>query len=152
MSVVILERKNMEKLLVSACLLGENCKYNGGNNCCEKVCELAKKYELVPVCPETAGGLKSPRNPAEICGDKVVMSDGTDVTAAFVKGAELTLKKAFDAGCTKALLKANSPSCGSEFIYDGTFSKTLTGGDGITAKLLKENGIVIFTEKDVEKL
>lgn len=142
----------MDKLLVSACLLGENCKYNGGNNYNKDVCALAEKYELIPVCPETAGGLKSPRNPAEICGKKVIMSDGTDVTAEFEKGAVLTLETALNMGCKKALLKANSPSCGSKTVYDGTFSKTLIHGEGIAAKLLKEKGIVIFTEDETDLL
>ena len=142
----------MEKLLVSACLLGKNCKYNGKNNYNEKVCALAKKYDLIPVCPETAGGLSAPRNPAEICGQQVLLSDKTDVTAEFKKGAELTLETALACNCKKAMLKAKSPSCGSGRIYDGTFSKKLVCGDGVTAKLLKENGIVIFNEEETDLL
>ncbi len=142
----------METILVSACLLGENCKYNGGNNRCEKVCELLKKYKIIPVCPETAGGLPVPRKPAEISGNKVLMSDGTDVTSEFEKGAKLTLEAAIAYSCKKAVLKAKSPSCGSNKIYDGTFSKKIVNGDGITAKLLKENGVVIFTEEEIKSL
>ena len=142
----------MEKLIISACLLGENCKYNGKSNHNQKVCALREKYDLVPVCPETAGGLKCPRLPAEIVGEKVFLSDKTDVTDEFKKGAQHTLKTAIAYDCRKAVLKANSPSCGNKTVYDGTFSKKLVKGDGITAKLLKENGIVIFTEEDIDFL
>lgn len=136
-----------EKILVSACLLGTNCKYSGGNNYSEEVMEFLKDYEIIPVCPEQLGGLPTPRPASEIIGDKVMNNEGTDVTSNYQKGAEETLKIAKLLGIKKALLKAKSPSCGNEKIYDGTFSGILTTGDGITTKLLKENNIEVITIK-----
>ena len=136
-----------EKILVSACLLGANCKYSGGNNYSEEVIEFLKDYEIIPVCPEQLGGLPTPRPASEIIGDKVMNNEGTDVTSNYQKGAEEALKIAQLLGIKKALLKAKSPSCGNGKIYDGTFSRILTTGDGITTKLLKENNIEVITIK-----
>jgi uncharacterized protein YbbK (DUF523 family) len=136
-----------EKILVSACLLGTNCKYSGGNNYSEEVMEYLKDYEIIPICPEQLGGLPTPRPASEIIGDKVINNEGTDVTSNYQKGAEETLKIAKLLGIKKALLKAKSPSCGNGKIYDGTFSGTLIDGDGITTKLLKENNIEVITIK-----
>ena len=136
-----------EKILVSACLLGINCKYNGGNNYSEEVMEFLKNYEIIPICPEQLGGLKTPRPASEIIGDKVINIEGDDVTDEYQKGAEATLKIAQLLGAKKALLKAKSPSCGNGKIYDGTFSSVLTDGNGITTKLLKENNIEVITIK-----
>ena len=136
-----------EKILVSACLMGVNCKYNGGNNYDPKVAEFLKDYEIVLICPEVMGGLPTPRVPSEIKDGRVVNKDGKDVTDFFVTGAEETLFLAKKYNIKKALLKTKSPSCGNGKIYDGTFKDTLTKGDGITAKLLKENGIEIITLK-----
>lgn len=136
-----------EKILVSACLLGTNCKYSGGNNYSEEVMEFLKDYEIIPICPEQLGGLPTPRPASEIIGDKVMNNEGTDVTSNYQKGAEETLKIAKLLGIKKALLKAKSPSCGNGKIYDGTFSGILTTGDGITTKLLKENNIEVITIK-----
>ncbi len=133
-----------EKLLVSACLLGENCKYSGGNNYTLEVEALRAQYEFVPVCPEQLGGLPTPRSPAERTGARVVNRDGADVTEAFRLGAEKTLETARMLGITKALFQVRSPSCGSGTIYDGTFSGTLASGSGVTAELLEENGIKIY--------
>ena len=121
----------MENLLVSACLLGFECKYSGGSNKLsdEYIAQLKAKYRLIPVCPETAGGLPVPRDPSERLGDKVISSKGKDVSAQFNKGAEIALYLARRYGCKKALLKRNSPSCGGEFIYDGSFSATLIPGE-----------------------
>jgi len=138
----------MEKILVSACLLGVNCKYNGGNNYNEKVMEYLKDKEIIPICPEIMGGLPTPRIASEIIGDRVVNKEGQDVTSNYQKGAEETLELAKKLGVKKALLKAKSPSCGYGNIYDGTFSDTLIEGNGITAELLKKNGFEILTEKD----
>ena len=138
----------MEKILVSACLLGVNCKYNGGNNYNEKVMEYLKDKEIIPICPEIMGGLPTPRIASEIIGDRVVNKEGQDVTSNYQKGAEETLELAKKLGVKKALLKAKSPSCGYGNIYDGTFSDTLIAGNGITAELLKKNGFEILTEKD----
>lgn len=139
-----------EKILVSACLLGINCKYSGGNNQNEKVLEYIKDKEVIPVCPEIMGGLSTPRPPSEIINDKVMNNLNQDVTQQYKKGAEETLKLAKIFNVKKALLKAKSPSCGKGYIYDGTFSSTLIEGNGITTKLLIENGIEVITEKDLE--
>jgi len=136
--------------IISACLLGENCKYDGGNNRCQWVVDFAEKHEYIAVCPETEGGLTAPRPPAEITGDKIIDSEGKDVTEAFLKGAKASYDRAMASGKSieGAILKAKSPSCGKDRIYDGTFSKTLTGGDGCLVRLLKKDNINIFTEKE----
>ena len=134
-----------EKILVSACLLGVNCKYNGGNNYHEEIDEFLSGYDVIPVCPEIFGGLPTPRPAAEALGDRVVTDEGKDVTENFLRGAEETLKLAKKYNVKKALLKLRSPSCGNGKIYDGTFTNTLIDGDGITTKILKENGIEIIT-------
>ena len=138
----------MEALLVSACLLGFPCKYSGGSNALppEKLDALRRRYRLIPVCPETAGGLSTPREPSERQGERVVSRDGRDVTAAFRKGASLTLRLAERYGAKSALLKDRSPSCGSGFVYDGSFSGKLIPGDGVTAELLKSRGIAVIGE------
>lgn len=142
----------MKKLLISACLYGEKCRYDGGDNLIAELDLLRDKCTLIPVCPEVSGGLETPRNPSEIAGGRVVMNDGSDVTAEYTKGAEIALGTALENGCEVALMKAKSPSCGSGKIYDGTFSRTLTDGDGITVRLLKENGIKVFNETQIKEL
>lgn len=134
--------------MISACLLGVNCKYDGGNNRLpdETIGKLVSQYELIPVCPECYGGLTTPRTPSERLGDRVVSKTGVDVTAQFNKGAEAALYLARLFNVKTAILKANSPSCGSGTIYDGTFTGTLSGGDGVTAELLKAHGIKIMNE------
>ena len=134
-----------EKILVSACLLGVNCKYNGGNNASEEVDEFLKNYEIIPICPEIMGGLSTPRVAAEQKGEKVITQDGKDVTKQYKKGAEecLFLAKKYDV--KKVLLKLRSPSCGYGQVYDGTFSHTLIAKNGVTAQLFLENGIEIIT-------
>lgn len=134
-----------EYVLISACLLGVNCKYNGENNYQEEVEKIIKEYNVIPICPEIYGGLSTPRIPSEIKDNKVINKNNEDVTKYFVKGATETLKLAKMLNVKKAYLKAKSPSCGAGKIYDGTFTNTLTEGYGITAKLLKENGIEIVT-------
>jgi len=138
----------MENLLISACLLGFECKYSGGSNRLpdERIARLKEKYRLIPVCPESAGGLPTPRDPSERLGEGVVSSKGRDVTAQFKKGAETALYLARKYNCKKALLKRNSPSCGGEYIYDGSFSGTLIPGEGVTAELLRADGIEIIGE------
>ena len=131
------------KILVSACLLGIDCKYNAKNNKNEQVLKLLKDHDLVPVCPEIMGGLPTPRIPAEIHQNK-------DVTKQYQKGAEETLKIAKLYNCQTAILKEKSPSCGCGKIYDGTFTGTLIDGDGITARLLKEHGIKITGETSLD--
>lgn len=141
-----------EKLLISACLLGENCKYNGGNNYTAAVEALKERYELIPVCPEQDGGLPTPRIPSERLGDRVISKDGADVTAQFSRGAQLALKAALENGCKTALLKERSPSCGCGAVYDGTFTGTVIPGDGVAAALLKAHGISILGESRIDEL
>ena len=138
-----------EKILVSACLLGIDCKYSGGNNLNEKVLEYIKNYEVIPVCPEIMGGLSTPRPPSERIGDKVLNNQGTNVTNEYTKGALETLKLAKLFNVKKALLKAKSPSCGKGKIYDGTFTSTLIEGNGVTVDLLESNGIEVISEQDL---
>ena len=138
-----------EKLLISACLLGRNCKYSGGNNYTPAVEKLKDRYELVPVCPECMGGLPIPHDPSERVGDKVISRTGTDVTAPFQRGAELALRRARQTGAKLALLKERSPSCGCGTIYDGTFTGTVVPGDGVAAELLAKNGVTICGESRI---
>ena len=138
----------MEKIIVSACLLGVNCKYNGGNNYNEKILEYLKDKQVIPICPEIMGGLPTPRIASEIKDNRVINKEKKDVTDNFKKGAEETLNLAKRLGVTKALLKSKSPSCGYKKIYDGTFSDNLIDGNGITTELLLKNNFEIITEKD----
>ena len=138
-----------EKILISACLAGVNCKYNGGNNENKKVIELIKNGNAILVCPEQLGGLMTPRTPAERLKDKVITKDNHDVTEAYNRGANevLSLVKRFN--IKKAILKSKSPSCGKGKIYDGTFSHTLTERDGVTTELLMKNGVEVITEEEI---
>lgn len=140
------------KLLVSACLLGENCKYNGGNNYNDNAVLLGEKFEIIPVCPEVFGGLETPRDPCEILNGKVISKSGRDCTAEYIDGAEKTLYVAGESNAVYALLKEKSPSCGKNYVYDGSFSKRLVCGNGITADLLMKNGILVFGESEINKL
>ena len=139
-------------ILVSACLLGVHCRYDGNSNDCPALEPLMQHHHLIPVCAEQLGGLPTPRVPAERNGDAVITRDGCDVTTAFTAGAQEVLRLAKRYGCTAAILKARSPSCGHGTIYDGTFTNTLTEGDGVTAALLQINGIRVYTEQDLEAL
>ncbi len=137
-------------MLISACLLGINCKYNGESNYNKRIVDLTKDERVIPVCPEQLGGLTTPRFPCEIVilgGEKrVIRNDGIDVTEAFLKGAEETLKIAKIFNESIAILKTKSPSCGSCQIYDGSFSGTVIEGSGLTAELLTDNHIRVFDE------
>ncbi|MEN6420144.1 MAG: DUF523 domain-containing protein [Clostridiaceae bacterium] len=139
-------------ILISACLLGLCCRYNAESKASESVLALAKTHPLVPVCPEQLGGLPTPRPPAERKGERVVSKNGTDVTKAFQKGAEETLLLARTLGCKTAILKARSPSCGHGRIYDGTFTGKLVPGSGVTAELLEESGMSVYTEEELPSL
>lgn len=139
------------KILVSACLLGVCCRYNGEGEINPAVAKLLKEHQLIPVCPEILGGLATPRTPAELRGQQVITRDGRDVTAAYERGARETLKLAELFGCRRAILKERSPSCGSGVIYDGTFQKRRIPGDGKTAQLLKQHGIQVAGESDFMK-
>lgn len=146
----------MEKLLVSGCLLGIPCRYDGKEKRNETVCALKENWEIIPVCPEAMGGLKSPREPSEqrvIDGCRRVISrDGKDVTAFFEKGAQKVLELALENRCRFAVLKENSPSCGCGCIYDGTFTGRKIPGMGIAAGLLTDHGITVVGEHSLEKL
>lgn len=137
------------KILVSACLLGMNCRYDGGNNRNAKVLALMDDNEMIPVCPECLGKLTSPRAPSEIVNGVVTDSEGRNVDAQFRKGAEEALKIALDNTVDYAILQSRSPSCGVKQIYDGTFSRTLIPGKGIFARLLDENGIRTIDLEDL---
>ncbi len=139
-------------VVVSACLLGMNTKYNGNNNINEEVVALKDKFVLVPLCPEQLGGLTTPRTPAEVQENGCVYNkDGEDVTESFLRGASETLKLIKLFNIRYALLKDGSPSCGVHFIYDGTFTGKKIKGRGITAQLLMDNGIKIFSENDIKE-
>ncbi len=139
-----------EKVLISACLIGENVKYNGKNNLLSNIEELKKRFELIPFCPEVEGGLSTPRPPSEIISQdpvKIINKCGKDVTKFFINGAQKTLETCLKFDIKKAILKSNSPSCGKDFVYDGTFSNNLINAEGVTARLLRKNNIRLFTER-----
>lgn len=142
------------KLLVSACLLGVNCRYNAEPKALpdDLLSRLLERHTVVPVCPEQLGGLTTPREPSERQGARVVMRSGRDVTAAYARGAQEALRLARQFGCTAAVLKERSPSCGHGEIYDGTFTGTRASGDGVTAALLLENGIAVYGESEIDQL
>ncbi|MCI8659406.1 MAG: GNAT family N-acetyltransferase [Lachnospiraceae bacterium] len=146
------EQKSFRKpnILVSACLLGVHCRYNEKGVVEDKVPVWMDQANLIPVCPELLGGLPTPREPAERVGEQVITVNGKDVTREYKRGAEETLALAKLFGCRCAVLKERSPSCGNGFIYDGTHSGRLTEGDGVTAELLKNNGILVFGESEAE--
>ena len=141
-----------EKLLISACLLGVGCRYDGCRIAKVDAAALSEKFDLVPICPEIYGGLPTPRTPSERIGDRVVMKDGTDVTENFVRGMEHTLDIAKACGARLALMKAKSPSCGKGDIYDGSFSGKLTEGNGYTVDALLKEGFSVYTEAELDKL
>lgn len=139
-------------ILVSACLLGVCCRYDGASKPNEAVLKLLERHTLIPICPEQLGGLATPRPPAERQGDAVRTQSGADVTEQYRRGAEEALRLCRIYGCQAAVLKERSPSCGAGAVYDGTFSGSLIHGDGVTAELLKANGIPVYGESRVEEL
>ena len=142
----------MEKILISACLVGDKCKYDGHTNYSPLIKDLLEKYELVPFCPEVEGGLPTPRKPSERKGDKVVNNAGKDVTRNFQLGAEKALNICKYLNIKIAILKENSPSCGVNQIYDGNFKNKLIKGEGVTTELLRKNGIAVYNENQIEEL
>lgn len=140
------------KVLVSACLLGENCKYSGGNNLCPKLLRWLERegHEAVPVCPEQLGGLPTPRTPAEIVNGVVTARDGRNVDAEFRRGAALALDVARREGVRIAVLQPRSPSCGARQVYDGTFSGRRIDGRGVFAGLLAESGFRVLEPEDLQ--
>lgn len=148
-----------ELVLVSACLAGCECRYDGAANTTSEVARLVAEGRAILVCPEEDGGLPTPRPPAEIVGGdgndvlagraRVMTRSGSDVTDAYVAGAYRALEAAREAGATSAILKSRSPSCGQGVIYDGTFTRTQVEGDGVTASLLRSEGIEVVTDEDL---
>jgi uncharacterized protein YbbK (DUF523 family) len=149
----------MKKVLISACLVGLNTRYDGSNNLNQIFADMVKKGEAVPFCPEQAGGLTTPRSPSEITGGdglavlagkaRVITDKGQDVTEDFIKGAKEALKLAKLIGAKTAILKSKSPSCGSKCVYDGTFSGKLRDGIGVTAAYLQKHGINVIASDQV---
>ena len=142
----------MENIIVSACLLGIGCRYDGKHKVNPEVLRLKEKYNLIPVCPEIYGGLPTPRVPSERIGESVMMKDGTDVTENYKKGALETLELCRIFGAKTAILKERSPSCGKGEIYDGTFTGAITERDGVTAELLISEGIRVIGESEINIL
>ncbi|WP_345866924.1 DUF523 domain-containing protein [Shewanella algae] len=152
MSAEIISTAKPNRILISACLLGQEVRYDGGHNLLNdaRVQLWQAQGRLVPFCPECAGGLPTPRAPAEQIQGRVLTCDGEDVTEAFELGAELALAKAQQQQVVAAILKARSPSCGKGRVYDGSFSRQLKEGDGVTAALLMRHGIQVFSEFELD--
>ncbi len=142
---------NKRNVLISACLLGVNCRYDGNGVLMEQIDLLMERFHLVPVCPEILGGMTIPRRPCERVSDRVVNNAGEDVTEYFIKGAEEVVKLARLYDCKHALLKERSPSCGYGKIYDGTFSHIEVDGNGVLAELLDNEGIAVYGESDIDR-
>ena len=138
-----------EKIIVSTCLLGNKVRSDGNDSYKEEIAALKEKYDLIPVCPEVLGDLLVPRDPAEIIGGQVLTDKGKDVTMNFKHGAETVLEICKTNHISKAIMKSKSPSCGKGMIYDGSFSRTLTPGNGITVELLMINNIKVYTENEI---
>ena len=139
-------------ILISGCLLGLKCRYDAKEKKLPEIEKLIELYNLIPICPEQLGGLPTPRIPAERVKDRIITQVGVDVTKEYQIGAEEALKIAKLYNCKKAILKEKSPSCGCGKIYDGTFSRNLIVGNGVTADLLLKNGIEVFGESEIDKL
>lgn len=142
----------MKNILISACLCGAACRYDGKSCSYPQVEKLKEKYNLIPVCPEVLGGLPIPRIPSERRGDRVVNASGDDVTENYKSGAFAVYDAAKKHCCEIAVLKEKSPACGTHMIYDGTFSRTLVLGRGVCAEYLMGKGIAAFSEEEIEKL
>ncbi len=139
------------RVLVSACLIGYNCKYNGSNNFNSKIKEMLEGHEVIVVCPEMLGGLSCPRTPCERVKDKVVDKNGNDCTKQFIRGAQAALNIAKEKNVDLAILQKRSPSCGASVIYDGTFTGRLIHGEGVFAEMLTSLNIPIL-EAESEKI
>ena len=144
----------MLKILISSCLSGNNVKYNGGNNYQKELMELLNNpnIKLYPFCPEVAGGLNIPRDPCEIINDKIISNKGKDCTINYQTGALKALKIIKKENIKIAILKETSPSCGNNEIYDGSFNHIIIKGKGLTNKLLNDNGIITFSEKEIDQI
>ena len=139
----------MKKILVSACLLGETCRYDGGSNPLPVMEELRRRYDIIPFCPETEGGLPTPRDPAERKGNSIKTKAGKNVTKEYELGAEKALRLCRYLGIEVAILKENSPSCGVHQIHNGRFDGRLIPGKGVTTALLERNGIKVYSEHEI---
>lgn len=145
--------KAEERIAVSACLLGIPCRYDGGSVPCDLVVKLAERFHVVPVCPEQLGGLPTPRIPSEVQPDgRVVDKSGVDRTQEFMDGAQKAVAGATEQGCSIAVLKSRSPSCGVHEVYDGSFSGTVVAGQGIAARAFERAGFQVLDERDVARL
>ncbi len=142
----------MKKILVSACLMGYDCRYKGDNCKNQRLLDLGKDSILIPVCPEQLGGLATPRLPGEITGGKVLASDGSDITEQYRRGADFALAVAKANNVDFCILKANSPSCGKGMIYDGTFSGNKIEGNGVAAQKLLEAGFTVYNENEITEI
>ena len=147
-----MEKMSKVNIAISACLLGQKCRYDGASKTYEKIGELKEKYNLIQICPEVLGGLSTPRVPSEIVGDRVINKEGLDNTIYFNNGAKKALDICLRNNCKIAILKESSPSCGVNLIYDGSFSGKKIKGMGITSRQLRAFGIKIYTEDDIDKL
>lgn len=137
--------------IVSACLAGIKCRYNGNSFSIPEVIAMVERGEAIPICPEVLANMPIPRPAAELRDERIVSNQGDDLTNVYWTGAQAALQIALLAGCKQAILKAKSPTCGSGRIYDGTFSGRLVDGDGIFAKLLKDKGIKVYTEEEFKE-
>ena len=146
------KERSLEPVLVSACLLGAACRYDGGAKPCEAVLRMAGRRPMIPVCPEQLGGLPTPRPPAERIGARVLAGTGADVTEQYARGAAEALRLANMFHCKLAILKERSPSCGHGTVYDGSFSGKLCSGDGVAAALLRQNGVRVIGESEAAAL
>jgi uncharacterized protein YbbK (DUF523 family) len=144
-----MKKRDQKMIIVSSCLAGVHCRFDGAAKPCEKVVRLVAEGKALPLCPEQLGGLPTPRLPAEIKGGEVWRKDGMNLTREFQTGAEQALKLARLVGADRAILKARSPSCGCGKIYDGRFQGVLVDGDGFFAALCKRNGIEVRTEEEI---
>ena len=139
-------------IMVSACLMGNNCRYKGDSCKNDNVLKYVAGHDVIAVCPEVMGGLSTPRSPSEIVGDKVMNKDGIDVTREYMAGAEMALKLARENHVELCIMKSKSPSCGCGRIYDGSFTGGMVDGDGVTVALLKKNGFKVLTELEIEQM
>lgn len=141
--------ENKKIILVSACLIGDNCKYSGGNNLSETVLKYIEGATVIPFCPEVAGGLPVPRLPCEIKDGVVINSAGKSVDEEFRTGARIGVELAIEKGVTLAILQPRSPSCGVNRVYNGNFEGKLVSGSGVFAKALSEAGICVREPEDL---
>ena len=145
----MVQYSNAPYLIISACLVGVACRYDGQSRCLPQLKKLVDSGAAIALCPEELGGLPTPRSPAEVQGDRVINEAGQDITPEFERGARAVLKIAQENGISRAILKERSPSCGSKFIYDGSFSRVLIPGEGVTTALLRRSGITVRSEDNI---